>query len=73
MAMDNLQFTREDFQKKFNFKELPDDPKDVVELRKRHYYTRMMENVNQVLDERRNIRMCLHLISKINIFQMCHF
>jgi hypothetical protein len=54
-AMENLRFTKEDFEKKHNFRNLPDDGKDVLELRKKHYYTRVMENINHVLEERRRI------------------
>lgn len=61
-AMENLQFTAEDFKKKYHrknnqsdFRTHPNDTKDVLEIRKKHYYSRMMDTINQVLVERRKI------------------
>lgn len=60
-AMENLQFTPQDFKKKYNrrqksdFRQHPNDGKDILEIRKKHYYARMMDNINQILIERRRI------------------
>lgn len=55
-AMDNLHYTKEDFAKKRTFKENADDDKDVIKLRKKHYYSRMLNVINECLDERRRIK-----------------
>lgn len=54
-AMNNLKITKEDLTKKKNFRLHPDDDKDVVELRRKHHLARLMDTINQVLDERRRI------------------
>ena len=54
-AMENLHYTRKDFVRKRNFKENPDDDRDVIRLRKHHYYSRLMNVINERLNERRRI------------------
>jgi hypothetical protein len=39
------------------FKLHPNDDKDVIELRKKHFYSKHMDIVNQLLIERRRLKM----------------
>ena len=56
-AMDILQITPEDLEKKTNFRLHPNDDKDVLELRKKHFFSRYMDTINSLLLERRKVKM----------------
>ena len=57
-AMENLHLTKEDLYKKTNFRLSSDEGQDVIELRKKHFFGRYIDVINQLLVERRKISMC---------------